>query len=104
MTNKVNESENQFDYLFKLELRGQPIPDSSSDKVVILKKRSKKVNLLIGANFIFVSLFFISHQYGVTRLSMTWLYVLSGVFVLNLLMLFKQKSAISKAVLFFSTR
>lgn len=100
----TEENAKQFDYLLKLELRGKPIPESKAEKLNLLQKRSKKVHLLIGANFLFVSLFFLSHQYGVTQMSTTWLYVLSAVFVLNLLMLFKQKSAIAKALLYFSAR
>jgi hypothetical protein len=95
-------AENQYDYLFKLELRGKPIPESNLEKISLLEKRRKKIQGLLFANAVFVIVFFLSHQYGITNLSPIWLFALAGVFVLNLFMLFKQSKKVQEAILFFS--
>ncbi len=97
-------AEEQYDYLFKLELKGKAIPESDSDKIALLEKRRKKIKGLLVANAAFVAIFFLSHQYGVTSLTPIWLIGLLAVFALNLVMLYKQSKKVQEALLFFQNK
>jgi len=97
-------AEEQYDYLFKLELRGKAIPESTSEKITLLEKRRKKIKGLLFANAVFVTIFFLSHQYGVTNLTPTWLFGLLAVFALNLVMLYKQSKKVQEALLYFNSK
>ncbi|TNE73313.1 hypothetical protein EP331_04850 [bacterium] len=96
------DSEKKFEYLFRLELRGKPIPESAQDKISVLNKRRKKVQLLMLFNFLFVAIFYASYQYGYTNLGPNWLIALSAVFVINILLQFKQSISIKDAIQFYS--
>ena len=94
-------AEEQYNYLFKLELRGKPIPENTLEKIALLEKRRKKIKGLLFANAVFVAIFFLSHQYGVTSLTPVWLFGLLGVFALNLIMLYKQSKKVQEALIYF---
>lgn len=97
-------AEKQYEYLFKLELRGKSIPESTEDKILLLEKRRKKIKGLLFANAVFVIIFFLSHQYGVTSLTPIWLFGLVAVFVLNLIMLYKQSQKVQEALLYYKNK
>ena len=105
-TLKINmalaQNESKYEYLFKLELRGKPIPDTNQGKIAVLNKRRKKVSYLILANFAFILIFFISSSFGATNLSTNWLIGLAIVFSLNILLQYKQASSIKEAISYYS--
>lgn len=94
----------KYEYLFRLELRGKPIPTSGQEKIKILNRRRNKVQLMMLANFVFVLLFYASYHFGYTSLGPGWLAALAAVFALNLVFQLKQANTIKEAIAHYSTR
>lgn len=101
MSSTPNDS--KYEYLFKLELRGKPIPESNQDKIAVLLKRRKKVSYLIVANFVFVMLFYISNYMGVSHLNAGWLIGIAVFFFINVALQYRQSVSIREAINFYST-
>ena len=98
----VKNPDKEFEYLFRLELRGKPIPESNQEKIVVLNRRRKKVQLLMVANFLFVAVFYASYQFGYTSLGPGWLAGLAAVFAINIVLQYKQSISIKAAISHYS--
>lgn len=95
-------SDSKFEYLFRLELRGKPIPDSSTEKLEILKKRLKKVRMMMVLNVIFFIAIISSYILGFSELPEIFYYLLGTVFLINVALQFVQQKRITEAVHFYS--
>ena len=79
-------------------LRGEDDNLSRDQKIEALQKRGKKMWTYLLINFAAVLFFGYSFYFDITQLSDTVLKILGVVFVINTLLIFYQKSQISKAI------
>lgn len=92
------EDEERLQSYLRIHLKDDELSLQEDEQINILKKKSRKQNWFLVINIAAILFFGYSFFYNITQLGDTLLYILFGVFVLNVALIFFQKKQLNKLI------
>jgi magnesium-transporting ATPase (P-type) len=93
-----SEQQERFQSYLHIHLKEEERSLPQKEQVQILQKKNRKQSWFLGINMAAILFFGYSFYYGITQLSNTLLYILGGVFVINVVLIFYQKKQLNKLI------
>lgn len=95
-----SEEQERLQSSLQIHLKDEELSLSEKEQIQRLQKKNRKQGWFLGINVAAILFFGYSFYFEITQLSSTLLYILIGVFVINLILIFYQKSQLGDLIEF----
>lgn len=92
------EDQERLQSYLRVHLKDDELSLTDDEQINILKKKNRKQNWFLVINIAAILFFGYSFFYNITQLGDTFLYILFGVFVLNVALIYFQKKQLTKLI------
>lgn len=95
---KAAEREEWADKQLQMHLKEEQLNASVGEKISLLKKRKRSRWIMLAVNVVAILFFGYSFYFDITQLSNTLIYILSAVFIINVVMIFRQAKQLRQLI------